>query len=535
MRDRDAATARAGRERIVMSSRTSRVFRNIASNWVAIGVNLVLSFFLAPFVVNSLGANLYGIWAVAMQFTGYLYLMDFGVRDSLIRYTAKYRTTGNDLALGRILSVALLIYVPVFLCAMLVTAGVAYAFPYVADIGDADAAAARTTVFLVGASISSTFLFNIYSGLLQGLQRFDVANALGIFIGVLRAGLVVWVLSSGYGIVGLAWMQLGVTVLGGVLTFFMAQRLMTAVGLSLRPRRVSGRKLRALLRLVSGYSIYVFINNIGQKLIFASDAIVISIFMPIAAVTYYAIAGNLIEYLRTLVAATAQVFNPLASEYAARHDQAGLRMLLLRSTRLMLIVGLPVIAAYVMLGEVFIGLWMGPEYALEAGVVLVILALTQILSCPHNSVASILYGIGKHRTLAFMRVGEAVANVILSVALVGPLGIKGVALGTAIPHVVVIGVLLPLYACRLLGISWWTYVKESLTGPLLNMLPFLAGAWLIKHYAVPTNLLEFFAIITGLTVLYLITGYGLSLRADERAVIRSNAARLLSRFSRASG
>lgn len=516
-----------------MSSRTSRIFRNIASNWVAIGVNLVLSFFLAPFVVNSLGANLYGIWAVAMQFTGYLYLMDFGVRDSLIRYTAKYRTTGNDLALRRILSVALLIYMPVFLCALLVSAGVAYAFPHVTDLGDADISAAQTTVFLVGASISSTFLFNIYSGLLQGLQRFDIANGLGIFIGVLRAGLVVLVLSSGYGIVGLAWMQLGVTVLGGVLTFYVAKRLMAAVGMSLRPKRVSGRKLRALLRLVSGYSVYVFINNIGQKLIFASDAIVISIFMPIASVTYYAIAGNLIEYLRTLVAATAQVFNPMASEYSARHDQEGLRMLLLRSTRLMLIVGLPVISAYVMLGEVFIGLWMGPQFAAEAGMVLVILALTQILSCPHNSVASILYGIGKHRNLAFMRVGEAVANVALSVALVGPLGIQGVALGTAIPHILVIGILLPLYACRLLGVSGWKYVRESMTGPLLNMLPFLAGAWLVKHYAVPTSLPGFFAIITLLTLLYLVTGYGLCLRTDERAWVRAMAGRLFARAARA--
>lgn len=499
-----------------MTSKLTRIFRNIASNWVAIGVNLVLSFFLAPYVVNSLGANLYGIWAVAMQFTGYLYLMDFGVRDSLIRYTAKYRATGNDLALRRILSVALLIYFPVFVAAMLVTTGVAYAFPHWADIGDADASAARTTVFLVGASISSTFLFNIYSGLLQGLQRFDVANALGVAIGIFRAGLVVLVLHEGGGIVGLAWVQLGVTVLSGVLSFYVARLLMCREGLSLRPLWVTGRKLRALLRLVSGYSVYVFINNIGQKLIFASDAIVIALFLPVASVTYYAIAGNLIEYLRTLMSATAQVFNPVASEFSARNDKAGLRMLMLRSTRLTLTIGLPVIASYVMLGDVFIGLWMGPEFVAEASMVLVILAITQILSCPHNSVASILYGIGRHRTLAFLRIGEAVTNLGLSLALVVPMGIKGVALGTAIPHIIVIGVILPLYACRLLGISWWTYVSRSLVGPLLNMLPFLAGAWLIHEYYPPSSLPMFFGLILVLCVLYTVTGYLLCLDSEER-------------------
>ena len=82
-----------------MQSAVARIFTNIASNWIGLIINIVVSFFLAPFVVNHLGADMYGIWAVAMQFTGYIYLMDFGVRDSLIRYTAKYRATGNDLAI----------------------------------------------------------------------------------------------------------------------------------------------------------------------------------------------------------------------------------------------------------------------------------------------------------------------------------------------------------------------------------------------------------------------------------------------------
>ena len=131
--------------------------------------------------------------------------------------------------------------------------------------------------------------------------------------------------------------------------------------------------------------------------------------------------------------------------------------------------------------------------------------------------------------------GEAVANVILSVVLVGPMGINGVALGTAIPHIIVIGVMLPMYACKLLGVSWWTYVRQSLTGPLLNMLPFLAGAWLVKHYAAPTSLLGFFGIITLLTVMYLISGYWLCLRADERVIASGYAARLFARFSGAKG
>ena len=43
-------------------------------------VNTVISFVLAPIVVTHLGSVYYGIWSLLMQFTGYLWLFDFGVR-----------------------------------------------------------------------------------------------------------------------------------------------------------------------------------------------------------------------------------------------------------------------------------------------------------------------------------------------------------------------------------------------------------------------------------------------------------------------
>lgn len=512
-----------------MASTYSKIIKNVASNWVGLVVQIAVSFFISPFVVNHLGAEIYGIWAVAMQFTGYIYLMDFGVRDSLIRYTAKYRATGNDFALRRILSVALMIYVPVFLAAMVVTSLITYAFPSWVHIDEAHTFAAQLTIFCVGTSISLTFLFNIYTGLLQGLQRFDVSNAMGVVITLVRAGVIVITLNQGGGIVELATIQLAFTVVSGFGSYFAAKVLMADAGLSIRPIRVFGRKLRALIRLVAGYSVYVFINNIGQRMALVTDALVISLFMPIASVTYYAIAGSLISYLSNLVSATSQVFKPVASQFAAHNDKEGLRILLLRSTRLTLTIALPVICAYAILGDIFIGVWMGEEFVSQASKVLLILALTQVLGCPHYSIAGILYGIGRHRTLAFLRIGEGVTNLVLSIFLVQSIGIVGVALGTAIPHIVIFGIILPLYACRLLGLSWWQYVSRSLAWPLLNAVPFSVGAWVIHEYMPPSNLLTFFLAMGLLSLVYIATGFRLCLHQEERDMVRDRLGRFLRR------
>ena len=65
------------------------------------------------------------------------------------------------------------------------------------------------------------------------------------------------------------------------------------------------------------YGKYVLLANIGDKIVFATDAMVIGMFLPIAALTPYAIAGTLIHSMRSVVKAMASVFNPLTSSLRA--------------------------------------------------------------------------------------------------------------------------------------------------------------------------------------------------------------------------
>jgi glycosyltransferase involved in cell wall biosynthesis len=46
----------------------------------------------------------------------------------------------------------------------------------------------------------------------------------------------------------------------------------------------------------------------------------------------------------------------------ARNDQTAIKEMLILSTKYMLLVALPVAAVFFVLGDLFIGLWMGPEY-----------------------------------------------------------------------------------------------------------------------------------------------------------------------------
>ena len=58
--------------------------------------NTLVSFLLAPLVVNSLGSVYHTVYGPSLsQFTGYLWLFDFGVRESVVELVTVFSSVGG--------------------------------------------------------------------------------------------------------------------------------------------------------------------------------------------------------------------------------------------------------------------------------------------------------------------------------------------------------------------------------------------------------------------------------------------------------
>lgn len=495
-----------------------KLVRNIATNWVGLAVNTAVSFFLAPFVVNSLGATYYGIWAVTLQFTGYLYLMDFGVRDAVIRYVAKFYATGAARRLNEIVRIAIQAYFPIFVAAVLLAAVGSWAFPHYVSVEAVSPTEMSLVFFLTCMTIAQGFLFNVFTGVLNGIQRFDIGNYLGMTFGLLRAGLTVLALSNGYGIVGLAIIQLGISLAMSLCYVIAARHILLKDGITLRWVPISPKRRRVLIRRILGYSSFVFINNIGQKTNAAAGALIIAFFLPVATVTPYAIAASLTGYVRALVLASSWVFNPLFAHFATLKDTAALSGAIRRGTKLAVLVSLPLLTAFLTVGDIFIGLWMGPAFVVDAARVLSILAIMEILSAPHHIMAAALYGVSKHKELAVLRVIEAVVNVGLSVLLVQRYGIIGAAVGALVPHCILTCVCLPILIRKHLKVPLRLF-KDAYLRPLIAVAPFAFLTQVLFMEWSPENLLEFFLAMAAVSSVYVASVYFFALDAVERSAI----------------
>lgn len=503
--------------------------KNVFSNWAILLLNILISFFLAPYVVHKLGNVYYGIWSIVMQFTGYLYLMDFGVREAVIRYTSKLNAKRYGSILNQIVSTALVLYSAVALACVLVAAIGAWLFPVIFDIPGELTDEVRLVVLLSSLTIAQTLIFNVFTGILMGLQRYDIANVIGVILSIVRAGLIVYLLGEGYKIIGLASVQLFVGVTMGMLLTIYALRLLKNAGIPFKFQIKSSRRFKALSRRLFNYSIFVFINVVGMKIIFSTDAIVIGIFLTVAEVTFYAIAGNLGEYLRKLMSVTASVLNPLASHLDALGEDNKVKAVITSGSRFSLFIGFPVAMTYIILGEEFISLWMGEEYAAKAGAVLIIFGITQLLTFHQYSIKMVLYGLSKHSVIAYWSIVEAIVNLVLSIILVQHYGLVGVALGTAIPHVLIAMILYPIYACKVTETNIMWFWKEVYIRPVIAIIPFALMAWWVRNNISVDSLFYFFVIILLMCVVYAVIAYFVVLKSEEREKVVSIVSRKFSK------
>jgi O-antigen/teichoic acid export membrane protein len=467
-------------------SKRSRIVRNVLSNWSGYIFSVVVSFFLAPYVVNHLGTVGYGVWSLVISLTGYLGLLDLGVRGAVTRYVARFHAQGDHQRSSQVASAAMAIFAGTGVVTIVTSAVLAVAVVDRMNIPPQYLPAAKLVLVLTGISIAISLVNGVYGGMLIALQRFDLSNGIEVLTAGLRASAIVLALYQGFGLITLACIQVGFTLARLGANLLLSHKFYPQVCLRLRSADAQN------LRLIFSFSIFSCLLHASRNLIYDSDLVVIGAYLPVTAVTFYAIGGNLVDYARALISGISQTMTPLASSLEAKQGTAGVSELLLKSSPWGTIVALPVVITFLIRGSSFIELWMGSQFAESSGQVLKILALTMLFGASSSIVGSVLLGISRHKPLVPALLAEGLCNLGLSIWLVRKMGIIGVAWGTLIPSLFTNLAFIPWYVRRVLGVSPWQYVRSSWLKPALAAVPFAVITYAVEQFWPANNLLIFF-------------------------------------------
>jgi peptidoglycan biosynthesis protein MviN/MurJ (putative lipid II flippase) len=141
-------------------------------------------------------------------------------------------------------------------------------------------------------------------------------------------------------------------------------------------------------------------------------------------------------------------------------------------------------------------------------------------------------GLGKPKapTIAFLAAG--VLNLVLSVMLAGPLGLVGVALGTAIPNVL-FALLALVLACRELGIEPARYARYVVPRAAVGAIPVLALLLWFKHGLEVRDMAGLVAAGSVMVVVFSVTWVFYVYRDDPFVDLRTELVRMRPWRSRA--
>jgi O-antigen/teichoic acid export membrane protein len=437
-----------------------RLLLSALTNWLAFAATLLVSFFLTPYLVRVLGAEVYGVWVFAESILAYFTLFDLGIAASVVRFVARFHTQGSRAELNRLCSSCLALFLGLGGLVFVIAAALASVLVsgVTADSG-LDHTEVATFLWLMLANLAVTLPLSIFPSILDGLERFTAKSLVRIvFLAIRTAGIVV-LMEHRAGLVGLGILYTVCNLLEhGVLA-----------GLSFRclpGLRFSWRLIdRPTLRLVRGYSLDAFLAMVAGRISVQSGPIVIGLMLTAAHIAWFRMALQLVEFAKALLRTATTTLTPVISSLESAGDMEAIRRIFLRGTRWVLYLILPVQLGLIVFGRPFLRIWIGPDLAERSYPTLVILSATLSLVLAQSVAARVLYGMGRLRLFARMTLVEAVVNLTLSILLVRGMGIEGVALAAALPNLAlclfVIG-----YTARLLRVSPRTYLTGCWLKPL---------------------------------------------------------------------
>jgi O-antigen/teichoic acid export membrane protein len=446
-------------------SQTKLIFQNVSANYIVTGTELLIGVFMLPFNVAHLGPSAYGLWILVASVTIYFSMLDLGYGVALIRFAAKYRARGDSNAVNEMASTMFCVFAGVGLLAFAIAVAIALNLDRIFPLTPAQVRTGRIVLLFISAYVALGFPFSVFGGIVNAFQRQYLNGGVAFVTAIVVATVNVIVLLSGYGLAELVAATTAVRILSYFAYALNAYRVFPALRIRLSFFN------RERLREATGFSVFILIIDLANKLNYSTDAIVIGAFMGTSAVAIWAVAQRLIEIVQRVTDQLNAVLFPVVVDSATIESTDRLQKILIQGTRLSLAMVVPIATVLALIARPLIMLWVGPVFA-ESVAVIHILSFVVALRVGNATSAVILKGSDHHKFLALANISMAVGNLVLSVLLVRVYGLIGVAVGTLIPMIVIAMFVVFPAACRRVQLPVSTVIRRSVwpaTWPALVM------------------------------------------------------------------
>jgi O-antigen/teichoic acid export membrane protein len=474
--------------------------RNAMWNLVRLGIGWGSLLLLPPLLVHVMDKPSYATWMLILQMGAYLTLVDGGLQISVARFVARASGLRDKAYLEEVVSCTALVLCLTAIATLCLTLFASWQSPHLfPGIPESLRAEFRNSVLIIGVSLAISMPFSIIAGFFQGLQRNEVST-LAISIG------------KGIGAMGTAWaayhrqgvVAMTLWVAGGNLI----QSLLLVIGGAhagmlrlVRSSRVAGKMVWEFILFCSA----MLASQCGSLLITGLDLPVVAAF-DFRSAGYYAVAATISNMLIAPHGAIVMTIMPLAASMGTDNAPQRLGQVLCKTTRYATALLCGIAALVVLTMQMFLPMWVGPDYgshALPLALGLILAQVTRLTMLPY---AMIGFAAGQQQRMLMSPMIEGSVNLVVSLIGVRVFGAMGVVAGTLIGAIVGVWLhfAISIPATDAITVSRRSLFWQGLFKPIACVVPAVAIALMAVQWT--TSIFERVAVVTltGITVLFLL-------------------------------
>ena len=466
---------------------------NFITQILSFVINLAISFYLTPYVLEFIGKDVYGFVSLANNFTGYVSVFTVALNGMLSRYvTISFAKKDSD-SVSRYMSSVVLANVGIMLILLPIS------IVFVANLGRFInlPAGAEWDVKLLFLLIFISFCVNLPGGCFYSCtyaaNRLDKANISSLISSILRITvLMVMLVTLTPHVWYVGFASLLCTAYLIVAYRHYQKKFMPGIHIALR--YFDWRTVKELM----GIGIWNSISQLSQLLLTGLDLVIANVMVSVISMNLLSYAKMIPSQLLSLLAAVAGIFAPMMTIAYGKGDKNEF----IRETNFAIkcsgfLCSVPIIGL-VVFGESFFSLWLkalSPDEVHIVAILSILTILPQIFSVYIYPLYTVNTITAQIKLPVIVTIGYGTLNVILVYWLlrVTNLGIYAVAGASSVLSVLYIFLFVPNYAAYTINASRLTFYKPLFRGLLSNLV--LIGVFSLIRIVFPIKRWNSFFIV----------------------------------------
>ena len=493
---------------------------NLITQLVSFTLNLGISFFLTPYVIEFIGKDVYGFVSLANNFTSYVSAFTVALNGMLSRYVTIAFSKKDYESAGKYFSSVLVANTAIMILLLPISV------IFVANLGEFInlTAGFEADIKFLFALVFISFIVNLpgccYNSATYAANRLDLSNISNMLGSILRIAIIMimlLMLPPHVWYVGLG--SLISTVFVIMLNIRYKHKLMPQVRISFK--LFEWKSVKELLSV----GVWNSINQMTQLLLTGLDLIIANLFISVTSMNMLSYAKMIPTQMLSLISTVAGTFAPaMTIAYANKSKEGFVRQTNFAIKLCGFLCSVPTIGL-VVFGEDFFGLWLQALSAKEIHLVAVLSILTilpNIFSVYIYPLYTVNTVTAKLKIPVLVSAVMGIANIIIVFILIQTtnLGIYAVAGVSSVLTLGRILIFVPIYAAHSIKVSYVTFYKPLLRGIISSGVMLLAFI-VIHKVSIINSWISFFAICGISAILGYIIVFMIVFSKDEKTKVIS--------------